>query len=82
MAFEAKVLRVLIASPGDVGEERNVVPEIINEWNAVNAAAAKIILMPIPWEVNTSPLLGARPQELINNQIHPLIFPTSEYCAQ
>jgi hypothetical protein len=29
MSFDAKVFRVLIASPGDVGDERMVIPEII-----------------------------------------------------
>jgi hypothetical protein len=69
MAFEAKVFRILVASPGDVGEERNVIPEIINEWNAVNAFAAKILLMPVKWETHSAPLLGDRPQGIINTQL-------------
>lgn len=69
MSFDAKVFRVLIASPGDVGEERNVIPEVINEWNAVSAAQAKSILMPVKWESHAAPLLGGRPQEVINEQI-------------
>ena len=69
MSFDAKVFRVLIASPGDVGEERNVIPEVINEWNAVSAAQAKSILMPVKWESHSAPLLGNRPQAIINEQI-------------
>jgi hypothetical protein len=69
MPFDAKVFRVLIASPGDVGEERNVIPEIINEWNAVSAAQAKSILMPVKWESHSAPLLGNRPQAIINEQL-------------
>lgn len=69
MSFDAKVFRVLIASPGDVGEERNVIPEIINEWNAVSAAQAKSILMPVKWESHSAPLLGNRPQAIINEQL-------------
>lgn len=69
MSFDAKVFRVLVASPGDVGEERNVIPEIINEWNAVNAINAKLILMPIKWETHSAPLLGDRPQAIINEQL-------------
>lgn len=69
MSFDAKVFRVLIASPGDVGEERNVIPEIINEWNAVSAAAAKSILMPVKWESHAAPILGNRPQAIINEQL-------------
>lgn len=46
MPFDAKVFRILVASPGDVGEERNVIPEVINEWNAVSASQTNSILMP------------------------------------
>lgn len=69
MAFDAKVFRVLVASPGDVGEERNVIPEIINEWNAVNATSTKVLLMPVKWETHSAPLLGDRPQAIINEQL-------------
>jgi hypothetical protein len=68
MPFDAKVFRVLIASPGDVREERNVIPEIINEWNAVSAEQAKSILMPVKWETHSAPLLGNRSQAIINEQ--------------
>ena len=69
MPFDATVYRILIASPGDVGEERNVIPEIINEWNAVSSFSSKKVLMPIKWETHSSPLLGNRPQGIINEQI-------------
>lgn len=69
MAFDAKVFKVLIASPGDVGDERNVIPEIINEWNAINASVSKVVLMPIKWETHSAPLLGDRPQAIINQQL-------------
>ena len=69
MPFDAKVFRVLIASPGDVGEERNVIPEVINEWNAVSASQAKSILMPVKWESHSAPMLGNRPQAIINEQL-------------
>ena len=69
MPFDSTVFRVLVASPGDVGEERNVIPELINEWNAVNAIATKIILMPVKWETHSAPLMGDRPQAIINEQL-------------
>lgn len=69
MPFDAKVFRVLIASPGDVGEERSVIPEIINEWNAVSSVQTKSILMPVKWESHSAPLLGNRPQAIINEQL-------------
>jgi len=69
MAFDAKILRVLIASPGDVGDERNVIPEIINEWNAINSVISKVVLMPVKWETHSAPLMGDRPQAIINKQL-------------
>lgn len=69
MSFNATVYRILVASPSDVGEEREIIPEVINEWNAVSSFATKIILMPVKWETHSSPLLGGRPQAIINEQI-------------
>lgn len=69
MAFDAKILRVLVASPGDVGEERNVIPEIINDWNTINSVISKIVLMPVKWETHSAPLMGDRPQAIINKQL-------------
>ena len=59
----------MIASPGDVSEEREIVREVIHDWNDVNAAASKIVLTPIGWETHSSPELGASPQELINSRL-------------
>lgn len=69
MPFDAEIFRILVASPGDVGEERNVIPEVINEWNAVYAYSNKKALMPIKWETHSSPILGDRPQGIINDQV-------------
>ena len=35
MAYKARVFRVLIASPSDVEQERNIVARVIQEWNDV-----------------------------------------------
>ena len=59
----------MIASPGDVLEAREVVRDVIHEWNYVNSHSAKAVLMPVGWETHSSPELGERPQELINERI-------------
>jgi hypothetical protein len=69
LAFSANVLQILVASPGDVGDERDVIPEVINEWNAVSARQTNSILMPVKWETHSAPLLGNRPQAVINQQL-------------
>jgi hypothetical protein len=69
MSFDATVFKVLIASPGDVDEERQAIPEVIARWNNTNAETSKVVLLPVKWETHSAPLLGDRPQGVINNQI-------------
>jgi hypothetical protein len=69
MPFEANVYKILVASPGDVEEERRAVPEVIAEWNYINADTKKVILLPIKWETHSAPLLGGRPQAIVNDQV-------------
>lgn len=69
MAYQATVIPIMIASPGDVAEERELIRTVIHDWNDVNAEASKVMLSGIGWETHSSPELGARPQELINTRI-------------
>ncbi len=69
MSFNAKVFKVLIASPGDVEEERDAIPEVIARWNNSNAEPSGIVLLPVKWETHSAPLLGDRPQGIINEQL-------------
>jgi hypothetical protein len=69
MAFQARVFRILIASPSDVSEERDVAVRVIQEWNDLNAAERQIVLLPLRWETHSAPEYGRRPQEVINVQV-------------
>lgn len=69
MSYEAKVFRVLIASPSDVVEEREIAVKTIQEWNDLNSPERKIVLLPLRWETHTAPEYGSRPQEIINRQV-------------
>jgi hypothetical protein len=69
MSFEAIVFKILIASPGDVEEERDAIPEVIARWNNTNAEASGVVLLPVKWETHSAPLLGDRPQGIINDQL-------------
>ena len=69
MAFDAKAIEIIIASPGDVAEERRIVRDVIAEWNAVHASDRSIVLLPVGWETNCSPELSGRPQQLINDRL-------------
>lgn len=69
MSFDAKVFKILIASPGDVLEEREAITEVIMNWNNMNSEQMKTVLLPIKWETHSAPMLGDRPQGVINDQI-------------
>ena len=38
MAYDAKVIQAMIASPGDVIEERDSIKRILSDWNDLNSA--------------------------------------------
>ena len=69
MAYQATVIPVMIASPGDVSEEREIVREVVHAWNYIHSTKTKVVLMPVSWETHSSPELGSRPQELINSRV-------------
>ncbi|MHB0999849.1 MAG: DUF4062 domain-containing protein [Armatimonadota bacterium] len=69
MSYDAKVFNVMIASPGDVASERNIIREVIYEWNVIHSAAKKVVLLPVGWDTHSSPEMGRKPQELINDQV-------------
>lgn len=58
LPFNARVLRVMIASPSDVAAERRVVQAIIQDWNAVHSQEKRTVLYlllgrltrPLLWE--------------------------------
>lgn len=69
MSFSAKVFRVMIASPSDVSEERDVAVQTIQEWNNLNSPERQVVLLPVRWESHAAPEYGRRPQEIINRQV-------------
>lgn len=69
MPFNASVFRVMIASPSDLREERQVVAEVLQDWNSQHASAENVILLPVRWETHALPRAGVRPQEAINREL-------------
>ncbi len=67
--IQASILNVLIASPSDVGVERDAVVSAIHEWNASHYSQTGIMLHPVRWETHSYPSAGDRPQGLLNKQI-------------
>ena len=69
MAYDSKVYRVLIATPSDVEEEREIITNAIQNWNDLYSFSKKVVLLPLKWETHTAPDYGERPQEIINKAI-------------
>jgi hypothetical protein len=69
MGFVANVLKVMIASPGDVATERDIVTDELYGWNNANAVSREMILQPVKWETHSSPQMGAHPQDIINDNL-------------
>ncbi len=69
MAYDSRVYRILIASPSDVEQEREIAVRVIQEWNDLYSFSRKIVLLPLRWETHTAPEYGTRPQEVINRAI-------------
>lgn len=69
MSYRAKVVKVMIASPSDVAAERQIVRNVLQEWNNTHAEDKNIVLMPVDWESHSAPALGRRPQAIINKQV-------------
>lgn len=66
MSYQSNVYRVMLASPSDVKEERDIFPEILDAWNAQNSFHEKAVILPIKWETHSIPEMGDRPQAIIN----------------
>jgi hypothetical protein len=69
MTYAATVIKVMIASPGDVADERAIAQTVIYEWNAVNSGDRQTVLLPVAWETHAAPAMGERAQEIINKQL-------------
>jgi nucleoside 2-deoxyribosyltransferase len=69
MPYDSRVYRILIASPSDVEEEREIAVRVIQEWNDLYSYSRKVALLPLRWETHTAPEYGTRPQEVINRAI-------------
>lgn len=69
MPFNATVLRLMIASPGDVAAERAIVREVVSEWNTTDGAQANMMLMAVGWETDIAPEMGAAPQTIIDKRL-------------
>ncbi len=69
MSYKATVFKVMIASPGDVSQERKLIREVLHDWNDIYSETRKIVLLPVAWETHSSPDMGDQPQAIISKQL-------------
>ncbi len=68
MQTSTKIVRIFVASPGDVSAERARVSDVVEELNRTTGQAQDFRLELVKWETHAHPDLG-RPQGLINQQV-------------
>jgi hypothetical protein len=68
MSFDAHVLKLLIASPGETGPERDAMEQTFLDWNNARAEREQIVLVPWRWERHAVPELGGAAQAIIDRQ--------------
>lgn len=69
MPTNETVLRVFVAAPGDIGEERDIVGKVVNDWNVHRGRSINTRLEMVWWRNSARPQIGGRPQALINRQV-------------
>ena len=62
-------VRVFIASPSDVEEERDAVERVIERVNRTVAGLQPIRLLPIRWETAVQPAIGGDAQHIVNSEL-------------
>ncbi len=68
MTFHATVVQVLVASPGDTQAERTAILAETSRWNGRYARGREFVFSPWLYELHSTPILGDRPQAIINSQ--------------
>src|SRR4051812_8712556 len=75
MAESVSKIRVFLASPGDVQEERDCLTRIVDLLNRGVAAEKRLVLELVRWETHAWPSAGNDVQEIISRQLGvPEIF--------
>lgn len=64
------VIRIFVASPADVTDERLKMEEIVSEVNVMVGVQYSMRFELVKWEMNTAPSVGADAQQIINKQIN------------
>lgn len=69
MPFDAQVLKVMIASPGDVLAERDMIRGVLDQWNSVNAELRKQVLFAVGSNSPAATQSAEAPRPFLNREV-------------
>ena len=67
--FQANCYNVMIVSPSDVSEEREVAKNLLYKWNEINSRTRCITFSVLGYDINAHADSGCHPQESLNHQL-------------
>ena len=67
--FQANCYNVMIVSPSDISEEREIAKDVLYRWNELNSGFHKIVFSVLGYDINAHADSGAHPQESLNHQL-------------
>lgn len=70
MVTKVRKIRIFVASPSDLKDERERLPKVVEELNRLIGQEKNIVLELVSWETHVAPDMG-RAQTIINHQVGP-----------
>ena len=67
--FQANCYNVMIVSPSDVQEEREIAKKVLYRWNEINSRYHNIVFSVLGYDINAHADSGQHPQESLNHQL-------------
>lgn len=67
--FQANCYNVMIVSPSDISEEREIAKDVFYRWNELNSRFHKIVFSVLGYDINAHADSGTHPQESLNHQL-------------
>src|SRR4051812_16837170 len=71
MVRQRRYLRVFLASPGDVGEERARMDRVVSSLNRTMGDSEDAVIDLVRWETRAWPGFGEDAQAVINRELEP-----------
>ena len=69
MTYPSMAVRIFIASPSDVTEERDAIELALSRWNGTHGSRRKVSLVPVRYEEHGVATYGDEPQAILNEQL-------------